>query len=191
MGYQWSNQEELKKQGVPNINSVIGTAESMDDLRTRALYLVLYVTASRIREVIRDSKKDLMSIKKKDISFIERNDRRIILIDIRNEKNKTKHRKEIPLVLDKDENIIIWKMIKEYLDMICLEDELFPFSYRYAYRLLEPYCNPHWLRHIRLTHLITVYDFNESLLSKYAGWTDSRPAKHYAELRWTDFLDKL
>ena len=193
MGYQWSNQERLKASGVPSMNSIIEAAESISNLKVKALYCLLYLTAGRIRELVQDRTKNLPSIKKKDFSVAYRNNRKVILIDMRNEKNKNRHRKEIPITLDNEENLRLWSYIKEYLDTLNLENELFDFSYQYAYKSLKPYIdgNPHWLRHVRLTHLITIYDFNESLLSKYAGWSDSRPAKHYAELRWTDFLDRL
>lgn len=195
---EWSKQNELKRHGVPNINAVILIAENIPDLRTRSLFLVTYLTASRIGEIVRykrtNSKGQLNAysgIKKKDITFTERRGRRVILIDIRNEKHRKRFRKEIPVPLDREENIYLWKMVKQYLDLLNLDDELFPFGYSYAYRLLSKYCNPHWIRHIRLTHLITMYDFNENLLQKYAGWSDTRPSKFYAELSWNDILDKL
>lgn len=198
MANEWSKQNELKRSGVPNINEVILTAESIDNIRTRALFLITYLTASRMGEIVRYNRTNSKGqnnkypgIKKKDITFTERNKRRVILIDIRNEKHKKRYRKEIPIPLDREENVTIWKMVKQYLDTIELDEELFPFGYSYAYRLLCDYCNPHWIRHIRLTHLITMYDFNENLLQKYAGWTDTRPSKFYAELSWNDILDKL
>ena len=172
---------------------IIEIAESIDDIKIRALFCILYLTAGRIREVIPNRKKNFPSIKKEDFSYSYKDDRKYISIDIRNEKHKSRKRKEIPLPMDKEENIRLWKLIKEYLDTLKLNEELFTFSYQYAYKRLKPYIdgNPHWLRHIRLTHLITVYNFNENLLQRYAGWTDTRPSKNYAELNIGDLLDKL
>ena len=198
MGNQWANQRELKKEGPDTINSIILTADSIDNYRTRALFVLLYLTAARIGELVRYKRKNVKgewnkyaSIRKKDFSFVERNGRKIILIKLRNEKHKSRFTKELPVPLDREENVTMWNMVKEYLDQIELEQELFSFNYQYGYKQIIPYCNPHWLRHVRLTHLITVYDFNENLLQRFAGWTDTRPSKHYAELKWKDYLDKL
>ena len=50
---------------------------------------------------------------------------------------------------------------------------------------------PHYLRHCRLTHCITEFDFNDQELVKYAGWTDSKPAKWYVSLKTTDLQRKM
>jgi len=193
MGHSWFNQKRLRTEKIPSIAEIINIAESIPKINIRALYSLLYITAARIREIIPDRKNNFPSIIKADFSFSYKDDRKYISINIRNEKHKKKKRKEIPFPLDKEENITLWSFIKEYLDTLKLNDELFPFSYQYAYRQLKPHIggNPHWLRHIRLTHLITVYNFNENLLQRYAGWTDTRPSKAYAELNTSDILDKL
>lgn len=50
---------------------------------------------------------------------------------------------------------------------------------------------PHYFRHCRLTHCITEFDFNDQELVKYAGWTDSKPAKWYINLKTTDLQKKM
>jgi len=50
---------------------------------------------------------------------------------------------------------------------------------------------PHYFRHCRLTHCITEFDFNDQELVKYAGWTDSKPAKWYVSLKTTDLQKKM
>lgn len=193
---EWSRQELLQRSGVPNINELILLVRSIPNIRTKALYIITYLTAGRICEVVRYKrmkKQGLVqwdSIKKKDIFLTEKSGREIILINLRNEKNPKRYSKEIPIPLDRQENIYLWNDLLDYLNTLELEQELFPFGYQMAYKLLKPYCNPHWIRHIRLTHLTTMYDFSELLLQRYAGWTDTRPSKDYVELKWQDFLDK-
>jgi integrase len=50
---------------------------------------------------------------------------------------------------------------------------------------------PHYFRHCRLTHMVTEFDFNDQELVKYAGWTDSTPAKWYMSLKTTDLERKM
>jgi hypothetical protein len=115
-------------------------------------------------------------------------DRPVVLIHLRNEKHRKVHQKTIPLPIDLEETSIIYAAIKEYINSIGQEDELFPFGYQYGYRLLKPYFNPHWFRHVRATHLITSYGFSESQLRNMMGWSDSRPAGIYVSMDWRDTL---
>lgn len=192
---EWSRQKYLQSQGVPNINDIISTAQQIADPRTKALFIITYWTAGRIGEIVRKKDKDdnqLNSIKKKDLVFMDINNRPSILINIRNQKNRKKHIKDIPIMLDRRENQELLAELTPYLNKLELEDELFPFAYTYAYKLLtRVFSNPHWIRHVRLTHLVVLYDFSEHFLKRYAGWTDTRPGQHYVELRWTDLADKL
>ena len=48
--------------------------------------------------------------------------------------------------------------------------------------------NPHGFRKLRLTHLVTEFSFTDQQLVKFAGWTDSRPAKHYVKLNLEDIV---
>ena len=50
---------------------------------------------------------------------------------------------------------------------------------------------PHYFRHCRLTHCVTQFDFNDQELVKYAGWSDSKPAKWYVSLKTTDLQKKM
>jgi integrase len=232
----WSNQFELKKEKIPGINELILKAEHITDIRTRALFILAYLTAGRIQEIVRSRGFDLKrkcpkcqskeivkinnqltcnschlvfkaresycykspngnnrpSITKVNISVVNKNNRRVLLINIRNEKSKEIKNKEIPIPLDRVENIAFYNMLIGYLNTLEINDELFPFNYQRANDLLEETgFNPHWIRHLRATHLVTVYDFNEQELIKYMGWTDSRPARFYMQLKWSDLLNKL
>lgn len=232
----WSNQSFLKKESIPSIDELIIKAESINDIRKRALFILAYLTAGRLQELCRYKEFKLIrfcprcksseiikgnggfkcptckirfsgkitktkkiptgkiepSIKKKDISIVTLNDRKVLKIYLRNEKNKTRVNKEVPIPLDKPQNILLYDLLVEYINPLDLNDELFPFNYQRANDLLEETgFNPHFIRHIRATHLVTIFDFNEFELMKYMGWTDPRPAKHYLELKLSDVLRKL
>lgn len=189
----WDKQCYLKKEKIPTVKEIIEIARAIDSDRTRCLFILTYLTAGRIQEMVKykSSKEVRNSIKKSDISIQEREGRKIMLINLRNEKNKTRHRKEIPVPLDIQDNKDLYNILIQHLNDIQDNAELFPFGYKRAYALLNKInkdWNPHWIRHIRLTHLVTEYGYREHQLMLYAGWTDPRPAKHYLELRWDDLL---
>ena len=184
----WSNQKFLKEEKIPTVSDVIGLFAEINSPREQALLVLTYLTAGRIREIVQ--KKGRTSIKKSDMKVVKENGRDILLIDLRNQKNKEKHRKDIPVPLDITENALLWNMIDGYINPLEKDEELFPFSYQYAYERITKLTgwNPHWIRHLRLTHLVTVYGYKEYQLVRYAGWTDSRPAKNYVEMNWKDLL---
>jgi len=189
----WYKQRFLKEEKIPTIQDMIEIAESIRYDRDRALFILLYLTGCRIRELVR--KKDKVtgrwrkSIIKNDIQLTERNGRKILLINLRNQKNRERKRKDIPIPLDIKENALFFNMLTDYINSLGNESELFPMSYQNAYLVVSKLgFNPHFIRHIRLTHLVTKYGFKEHQLRIYAGWTDSRPAKNYLEMVWEDLL---
>jgi len=130
-------------------------------------------------------------IQKKDIEEREIKGIPCVIINIRNLKNKKEHRKTIPIRLDNETNIKLWKLAKIYLDTIQYDyQELFPFGKRNAERIISKVgFNPHSLRKIRLTNLTKQEKFGEQMLTKYAGWSDSRPASHYVKLTFEDLVN--
>jgi len=195
----WGLQEQLKQQPILTeqdvkiitINNFMNAGQYKETrLRNRALFILTYLTAGRISEVL--------NLRKTDLCGEYRQDRKILLIRMINRKNRNKRFKELPLPVDKEG--ILLDLLNEYLKILKGNDLLFESSWKvgecisrlHAYRILRRYTgfNCHWLRHLRLTHLVVNHDFNEQLLIRFAGWTNSLPAKHYMELRWEDFLDK-
>ena len=51
--------------------------------------------------------------------------------------------------------------------------------------------HPHYLRHCRLTHLVTEYNFDLMRLIQYAGWTNSNPATIYVSMDWSSLATPL
>jgi integrase len=216
----WDKQKALKesKERVATIEQIVSMGLGIEDNRIRTLFFLIYLTGGRICELVRKRKYNIIkeeiinekkvrtyarvcdeeglpinepSLRRKDITFSIRNGRHIMLLFLRNEKNRKKHTKEIPVPLDRAETVTIYNSIKDYISGLEMEDELFPFGYQFAYRKLKEFFNPHWLRHLRATHLTVNYDLSEADLKIYMGWTDSRPASIYTEMRWQDLLKKL
>lgn len=188
----WSKQSYLKKERIPSVENILDLVKGIRNKQSQALFIITYLTAGRMQEIVRYDRHDEKrpSIRHSDFKIVNKNDRTILLIDLRNEKNKVKHRKYIPIPLDISFNKELWNLLVDYLNE-CDTQELFPFGYKKAYKILTSITdnwNPHFIRHIRLTHLVTVYGYREHQLTLYAGWTDARPAKCYLEMRWEDLL---
>ena len=179
----WGLQKSLKKKRIPTEGDIKVIIANISNLRTKALSIMLYLTAGRITEVCGH-------LKKKDIELKYKNNRAVMLISMPNRKHRTRHFKDIPIPLDK-EGVLV-QFLNEYLKTKYMNDILFNFGKIRAYQLIRGATgfNNHWIRHLRLTHLILNHDFNEQLLVKFAGWTNSLPAKQYMEIRWGDILDK-
>ena len=133
---------------------------------------------------------DYIGIKKEDISFDYINGREVMYVrtDNRKNKNRTSKKQPIPIELERD----IAQYIKDYLyKIIDPKAPLFRFCNKYASKIITESTgfNVHFIRHIRATHLITLYDFNEQHLISFMGWTDARPARHYMELNKKDLFE--
>lgn len=180
----WGLQATLKKNRIASEEDIKLISANIPDIRTRALFIMLYLTAGRASEVV------CGNLKKSDLEFRYKYTRAVLLIKMPNRKHRTRHWKDIPIPLDKEG--VLLKMLNEYLRKLYPEDKLFDFGVVRCYQLIRKATgfNNHWLRHLRLTHLVLNYDFNEQLLVRFAGWTNSLPAKEYMELRWSDILSK-
>jgi len=179
----WELQKYLETQRIPTEGDMKLFAANIDSVRNRALFIMLYITAGRVSELCYD-------LKKKHLVVDVRKGRQVLLINMPNRKHRKRHFKDIPIPLDKEE--VLLGLLNQFLQGKYENDPLFNFSPNWAYKIIrkELGWNAHWIRHLRLTHLVVNHDFNEQLLVRFAGWTDSRPAKNYMALRWGDILDK-
>lgn len=182
----WSRMKTIQeKTTLPTMEDIKRIATNIEDLRLRTLFVMGYLTGGRISELVSGA------VKRSDLSIEEKNGRTILLIRMPNRKHRKKHFKDIPIPFDKEESFI--RLIGDYVNSLEPEGALFPFGRSRAEQMLfkELNINPHWLRHVRASHLVIYYDFNEQLLTLYMGWSNSLPAKYYMELKWSDILQKL
>lgn len=130
---------------------------------------------------------------KRDIKFKEYGNIRCLNIRIENRKNKNRTSKLLPIPIEFPEEKAIADYVLNYMNN--LEDDmiLFKIGMRRARDIIYQTTgySLHFIRHIRATHLITLYDFNEQMLIRFMGWTDGRPAKAYMELRSSDIVKEF
>ncbi|MEM5871296.1 MAG: site-specific integrase [Candidatus Aenigmatarchaeota archaeon] len=186
----WEFQRYLQQQDIPSFEEIYARIRRIPYKRWRALFSLLYLTGARISEILISTPEDF--------ELIERKDNKIFLITLYNEKHRSRKIKKIPIVIfdDRIREMVNWVIgyINEKLEQINLKDEvLWNISLARAYKLCRKYMkmNPHFLRHIRLTHLIIDHNFNEHELKTFAGWTDTRPAAKYVEMNWKNLIVKL
>ncbi len=83
------------------------------------------------------------------------------------------------------------KLEKEYLFL--REDIKKATNLRYIRRFTQKHLgvNHHHLRHCRLTHCASIFNFNEYKLMQYAGWTHPEYAKWYVRLNFDDLKKSM
>ena len=182
----WKYQKKLQKEysltDLPTVEELYSTCMRCEDEGKRALFALLYLTAARISEILPISNKDNGGIKKKNISFDYIDNKPVGYVRLRNMKNKTRKSKRLPIPIEKEKQL--YKLVYDHIKYLPDEAKLFTFGRRTGYN----YCtkvfglNPHFIRHIRASHLVLNYDFNEQALVRFMGWSDPRPAKYYIEM---------
>jgi len=153
-----------------------------------------------LKKKVQDTKKKTLignrqeSIKKEDLQETTIKGKPLLKINIRNLKNKQygENRKIIPFPLDNPLAEEMFKVIQIYVGSLEDDEELFKFNERRAEQIIaKAGMHPHFLRKLRLTHLVRYYNFSDQKLKTFAGWTDSRPSKHYIKINWQDLLDSM
>jgi len=162
-------------------NEIITLASSPSySLRDRALFTALYLSNSRVSEIVR-------RLRKNQIRFLELDGKEIMLFtELWTEKNKTHPLRVVPVNVER-ESILI-EILKGYMLTIQEEDSLlFPISRQRAWSIVKRMSGErcHYLRHSRLSHL-TIDGLPTEALKRLAGWSDARMLDTYSHLRWSD-----
>jgi integrase len=171
----------------------------------QTLFLATYIYGARIGETIALNKRDLQRTQDDD-------GRAVLVASILTEKNRINPLRRIPAILGGDnltpfqtEEAKITEHVHAYSEYA--KDKLFPNVTRQTafnhfseqsinvtalvtqpepeiVELNDFKLHPHYLRHVRLTHLREEYNYDTADLMLYAGWTDTRPAAVYIQLDW-------
>jgi len=184
-----------KYRGIPALNryKILDAIRDTDTVRNKALISFLYLTACRIEEVVKfiiDGEIIGEPITKKQIEI---RDNLIIIRDVRALKSRVKNKvRNIPIIKNRLESEFIDIFLLYYNALENKDSYLFNITRQRAYQILERVnLFPHFLRHSRLTHLVTDYDFSESQLRHFTGWDTSGTATHYTHLRLSDLISKM
>lgn len=184
---------------------ILRAIKDCDNPRDSALIATLYLTGCRIEELVRykhyDKNVSGQAIKKEQIEIA---DTRITIRNVRtlkltkltrvNGEKVKQHRGEhrsIPILLNQLDKPFI-DIFLQHITPLEANAPLFNISRVMAYLILSKVgIYPHLLRHARLTHLSQDYNFKESDLRQFTGWSTSNTAKHYVHLNVTDLFEKM
>lgn len=176
------NPEAMK---MPSRQELLNVIEKIYNLEHRALICFLYLTGARIGE--------LLDIKKYQLEFDTIKGTPFLIINnVKTLKRRTPVFRRVPIPLTKREQ----PFLKPFLDFIkpLEQDELlFKFDRKKAWAIVKDktYLFPHYLRHIRLTHLKIEHGFDALDLKQFTGWKDTRPAETYAHLDVRSIAEKM
>lgn len=166
---------------LPNPKEIEILFNSIPGARSRALFALAYLTAGRCNEVL--------SLEEAQFKHIEVGGRRLLLIEnMKNSKNRKKKFKDIPLPLDEHKPLM--DFLLTYLEAR-KGKRLFDFyTVSRAEQLLNEAVgmNPHFIRHVRLTHLAKYKQFDPMQLMKFAGWTTTDLVDRYINYNWRDLV---
>ena len=132
-------------------------------------------------------------IRKEDV-FVDlkiNKEHKLLMIRMQNRKNKHFKLKRIPVPIDKEIELV--NLLIDYQNTLP-EDKspFFNFGVAKAEQIIKKVdMNPHFLRDIRLTHLVTMYGYGSFELTKFAGWKDPRPAERYVRMDVKDLVNKF
>ena len=205
----------------PDLTETHTLINHISDKRVWLFSVLSYIFAGRIQEIIRfkpplykykKNKKTKKTIKipnpnldilpglrRKDFHIQEYvNDlginHKFLVCTLRNLKNRKVHNKRLFCRIDKEEELI--KPFMKHLESLNDEDIILDWSRSWMSKLFKDYAgetlyHPHFLRGLRLTHLVIYYGFNEQLLVNFAGWSDGRPAKNYMMFAGKALMEQL
>ena len=225
----WKKQRILKKEDIPEQEQIIDMAMEFTNLKHRALFIIAYLTAGRISEIVKRNflyKNNYLTEKvlnektglevmrivrnenespmiesrdkvelnypgilRRNIIFKNKQGKDVMIVSMQNRKSPDFKRKNIPIPIAQEAELI--RLLREYIDNLQPNDPLFDFTISKAEKIISKInMNPHFLRDIRLTHMVTIYDFNAFHLAKFAGWKNADPAEKYVRLGVTDLIAK-
>ena len=182
----WEKQEALigdRGKEMPSQKQLIEVSQKLKEGQERVLFLLTYITAGRISEVV--------ELQCNSIQPVFKEGRNAFTITMPNRKNKHDTTKIIPIPLDRELEAAFIEPVYQFVKDKTGRIFRFKTPARAWQILGKVGYNPHFLRHVRLTHMETIYGLSSERLRNYAGWTDNRPATHYVKLNWGDILDGM
>lgn len=195
---------------VPEVISMEETLslwEEYDRPEDKTLFALLYITGCRITEALGIRPVDMETATMEAASPM-----RVLKIKLVTLKNRKHKFRIVPVPIENKVEGKMSEFIFKYIEKNNIPDDrrIIRLSRSNAWnrlsskrliarathnkKVIERYefkVRPHYLRHCRLTHLVQYYDYNETKLTYFAGWTNSAPAVVYVRLNWMDLARSM
>ena len=169
------------------------------DMRNKALICFIYLTGLRISEVVGLKVKNIPPIIKKQVStYIQDNMHYLLVSDVFIlKRRKGILKRNLPILVEGED--IFLEPIINYINNIGDDLPIFlsergeSITRRHAMRIIEKHTGlfPHYLRHLRATHLVVEFDLSDKHLTEIMGWKDNRMASRYTHLKFEDVARAL
>lgn len=192
---------------------IINSINSNHELRDRALISFLYLTGCRIEEVVKFVKeKNLKKTKVDKVTkqripkpilestyegdpirkeHIIEQDNRLIVKGVRILKRQRYIPRNIPIPKNNMEQPLI-DILKAYLNTLSNDSFLFNISRRRAGQIISKAgLYPHYMRHMRNTHLAEDYGLTSAELQQFNGWASSNSADAYIHLDFEHICNRM
>jgi len=194
-----------------SIEKIYSLSNEIKSPEYKMIYYIIYLTGARVSEALR------MFVR--DIEFKELNDgKKIAVFDLITVKRKDHPRRKIPVLYydptNEHQYLYERKMInyiKNYIEPK-LDDEWIFKNRKYnrvtnyfrrhlqvhirsIYKgnemMIDYKIHPHYLRHCRITHMRTEYNFDVLDLKQFAGWTDISMTNIYLHAGYKNLVEKM
>lgn len=190
----------------PSQEVILQKLMTIEDKELRALAACMYSTAARISEVLGDKKKDRPALQYGAVEYKSADKHRYAEVRLTTLKNRQKglrfvavpmfipievqiwtlfsniYEHRIDTIFKKyntpNARITVWNKFSSRISFVC--DVMDLHTKRMEQK--EVRLHPHLLRHFRLSHLVTLYNYNPFQLQEFAGWSDTRQASVYVSL---------
>lgn len=192
----------LGAEDIPTQGELIGWIENIGGVETernQALFSTLYLTAARINEIINRLKKQHIEgtiIKGKEFTLFK---------NIYTEKNRRHPLRILPIPTNLEYELEIFKFVEVFIKSKRPGRLLFEMTATNAWYIISKVIKKykeistsnifmngcHYLRHVRNTHLKTLYGFDDYWLMRWNGWSSTAPAAVYTHLQFTDMVEQF
>jgi len=191
----WGLHLELLNRELLPLPEFINKVVNCKDLMIACIVSLIYLTGSRGGEIMRKKFPEKESIKLKDFQMSNNGEYLIITSPVFKLRNSSKIRKNPTLRFKKayikldpsDMYYPLFEIIDKYLDSLTNEEKmnpetpLFKIQYGTLRKNLKKYLNwnPHYIRHLRASHLVQYHNFNDLDLRDFFGWiTGDMPTRY-------------
>ena len=192
----YRRRRSAKDYPIPTQADVLWKIRQVKKPSHRALCAILYLTGGRINEVIRQVRRNQVCLESVDKDGQAKPF--LVFRDVPTLKRRGPSKmapRSIVVPIDKEGAFV--ECMREWLDgpefVGKPQEYLFRFGYGAAYKYFREAVGwwPHFFRHCRTSHLLSVYGMDSEAVRLWHFWTDSRHVATYGHLNWRDLARKM